>query len=81
MRSTLPLKTAVNFSPSVENLRDTNLRQVNILHQTTCDSKNRISSIASEFDDCRRVTGNSFTDRPAYPDFIIGDDRTKIKQR
>ena len=50
MKLTLPLKTAVNFSPPVAVLEYAKLQHEFILHQTTCDSKNRVSFVACAID-------------------------------
>ena len=52
MKLSLPLKTAVNFPPSVAILGYAKLQQESILHQTTCDSKNRVSLFACAIDHC-----------------------------
>jgi len=45
MKLTLPLKTAVNFSPPVAVLEYAKLQHEFILHQTTCDSKTGFFSL------------------------------------
>ena len=78
MKLTLPFKTAVNFSPPVAILGYKKLRQENVLHQTTCDSKKRISFFTTAFEPGRRMAGYSVGDHIVNPDFIAGDEIRKL---
>jgi hypothetical protein len=80
MTLTLPLKTAVGFPRPVAILRHTKLGQEGILHQTTCDFKNRTSLFTSACNHHLGMIGTGGSDHSVHSRIYYRGRQNEIEQ-